>query len=55
MDLARRYVADPRYSITEVAFMLGYAETSAFSRAFRKWFGKSPSTARDHLLRDAAE
>jgi AraC-like DNA-binding protein len=55
MDLARRYVADPRYSITEVAFMLGYAETSAFSRAFRKWFGKSPTSARDYLLRDAAE
>lgn len=46
-DLARRYVMDPRYSITEVAFMLGYAETSAFSRAFGKWFGKSPTAARN--------
>ena len=46
MDLARRYVADPRYNMTEIAFMLGYAEASAFSRAFRKWFGKSPSGAR---------
>ena len=55
MDLARRYVADPRCSITEVAFMLGYADTSAFSRAFRKWFGKSPTAARDSLLRDASE
>jgi AraC-like DNA-binding protein len=46
MDLARRYLADPRYNITEVAFMLGYAETSTFSRAFRKWFGESPTAAR---------
>ena len=50
MDLARRYVADPRYNITEVAFMLGYAETSAFSRAYRKWFGNSPTAARNAPL-----
>jgi AraC-like DNA-binding protein len=47
MDLARRYLADPRYNITEVAFMLGYAETSTFSRAYRKWFGESPTAARN--------
>jgi AraC-like DNA-binding protein len=46
-DLARRYVGDRDFSITEVAFLLGYNDTSAFSRAFRSWFGRSPTEARD--------
>jgi AraC-like DNA-binding protein len=46
-DLARRYIRDRDFSITEVAFLLGYNDTSAFSRAFRSWFGRSPSKARD--------
>ncbi len=45
-ELARRYIRDARYSVTEVAFTLGYADTSAFSRAFRGWFGISPTEAR---------
>jgi AraC-like DNA-binding protein len=45
-ELARRYIGDARYSVTEVAFTLGYADTSAFSRAFRGWFGISPTEAR---------
>ncbi|MBS0960999.1 AraC-like transcriptional regulator QhpR [Acetobacter thailandicus] len=28
--------------VSEIAARLGYAETSAFSRAFRRWFGVSP-------------
>jgi AraC-like DNA-binding protein len=28
--------------ITEIAVSLGYAETSAFSRAFRRWSGSTP-------------
>ena len=46
MALARRYLGDDQYEVTEIAFMLGYADTSAFSRAFRSWFGTSPSAYR---------
>ena len=46
MKTARKYMADDRYSVTDVAFMLGYSDVSAFSRAFRVWFGKSPSEFR---------
>ena len=46
-ELAERYLRDAKYSITEVAFALGYGDTSAFSRAFRSWFGRSPSEARE--------
>lgn len=45
-ELAPQYVADRLYEITEIAFMLGYSDSSAFSRAFRTWFGKSPTEAR---------
>jgi AraC-like DNA-binding protein len=45
-SLALKYIEEPGYSITEIAFLLGYADTSAFSRAFRSWFGRSPTEAR---------
>jgi AraC-like DNA-binding protein len=41
-DLARNYVRQGRLSVTEIAFVLGFAETSTFSRAFKRWTGKSP-------------
>lgn len=41
-QLAQRYLADPRLTLAEVALLLGYAEQSAFSRAFRHWTGESP-------------
>lgn len=46
-DLAQRYIGELGFSVTEVAFMLGYNDTSAFSRAFRNWFGCPPTAARD--------
>ncbi len=45
-ELAKRYLRDQSYSVTDVAFSLGYADASAFSRAFRSWFGVSPTEAR---------
>jgi AraC-like DNA-binding protein len=45
-DLALRYVEDPRYSITDITFMVGFSEQSAFTRAFRRWTGVSPSEYR---------
>lgn len=41
-ELAVRYVADAGTELTEVAFLLGYSELSAFDRAFRRWTGFSP-------------
>lgn len=40
--LARDYVRAGSLSVTEIALLLGFAETSAFSRAFRRWTGMSP-------------
>jgi AraC-like DNA-binding protein len=41
LALAERYLADPALSLTETAFLLGYSDLSAFSRAFRRWTGKT--------------
>ncbi len=46
-DLAQRYLENRDYSVTEIAFLLGYADTSAFSRAFKNWFGHSPTRSRE--------
>jgi AraC-like DNA-binding protein len=35
-----------RVPLTEIAALLGYAESSVFSRAFRRWSGTSPSSRR---------
>jgi AraC-like DNA-binding protein len=45
-DMALRYLDDPGKSATDIAFLLGYSQQSAFTRAFRRWTGKSPSAYR---------
>lgn len=44
--LAERYLADKRLGITEIAFLLGYADQGSFSTAFKSWHGISPSEHR---------
>ena len=41
-DLSNELLADRKISVSEVAFMLGYSEPSAFQRAYRRWFSVSP-------------
>jgi AraC-like DNA-binding protein len=45
-DLALRYIQDPRRSVTDITFSLGFSQPSAFTRAFRRWTGSSPSDYR---------
>lgn len=52
-DLALRYVEDPAKSITEITFLLGFSGQSAFTRAFRRWTGKSPTDFRAANLKAA--
>ncbi|MFQ7901462.1 AraC family transcriptional regulator [Stutzerimonas degradans] len=47
-ELATYYLRQQQLPISELAPLLGYSETSAFSRAFRRWFGVSPRQWRQH-------
>lgn len=42
-ELACAYLREGRYTVSEVAFVLGYDNLSAFARAFKRWTGKQPS------------
>jgi len=44
--LAKRYLSERGLSISRIAWLLGYAEVSAFSHAFRRWSGHAPRAAR---------
>ncbi|MGI9284183.1 MAG: AraC family transcriptional regulator [Pseudomonadales bacterium] len=41
-EIARSYLRDSKVSMTYLADILAYSELSAFSRAFKRWFGVSP-------------
>lgn len=49
--LAQEYLRDPGLTIGEVAYLLGFSELSAFSRAFRRWTGQSPHDFRASSIR----
>lgn len=45
-DLALEHLTDPERSVLSIAQSLGFAEASAFHRAFRQWTGQSPGRYR---------
>lgn len=49
--IARELIAADDLSMVEIAGLLGYAEQSSFSRAFRRWYGASPQQLRTEVLR----
>lgn len=46
---ARRLLADRGQSVEEIAYATGFAETSSFSRAFKRWSGKGALEYRKSL------
>jgi len=47
--VAKQYIENPMNRMGDIAFLLGFSEQSAFSRAFKKWTGKSPVEYRNSL------
>lgn len=52
-DAARAYLADGRYAVGEVAYLVGFSDPSAFQKAFTRWTGKSPGAYRAALTASA--
>ncbi len=48
-SLALGYIEQSTISITEMAYLLGFSEVSNFTRAFKRWTGKSPRDYRQSL------
>lgn len=46
-DTARHFLCTTDMPLTEIAVALGYAEVTAFTRAFRRWSGETPSRFRE--------
>jgi AraC-like DNA-binding protein len=42
-DLAKRYLREEDLPISEIAWLLGYRETSALNHAFKRWTGRTPT------------
>ena len=47
--LAETFLMDPAMSLSEVAQNVGFSDQTAFSRAFKDWFGQSPKAYRENL------
>ncbi|WP_409300989.1 AraC family transcriptional regulator [Pseudomonas sp. KCJK8993] len=49
-ELAIVWLAEPQISFVEIAERLGFADTSSFYKAFRKWSGSNPGHYRSLIL-----
>lgn len=45
-SLAEQYIAEQNYNLAQIAYLLGFADQSNFTRAFKRWTGMSPSEYR---------
>ena len=48
--LAVKYLGSANVSVTEIAYMLHFADPTVFSRAFKRWTGVSPAAYRKRLF-----
>lgn len=42
-ELAQNYIDDSQLNVSEIAYLLGFSDQANFTRAFKRWFGTSPS------------
>jgi AraC-like DNA-binding protein len=51
-DISRQLLEDTHVPLSRIAAMLDYADASAFTRAFRRWSGTTPTAWRAQARRD---
>jgi len=45
-DAAERLLADPSLAVSQIGYLLGFSEPSAFHRAFKRWHDVTPQEYR---------
>jgi AraC-like DNA-binding protein len=48
-DLARHHLRDTGLSISQIAWLLGFQEVGAFTHAFKRWTGQTPTDRRTRM------
>ena len=48
-EMANAYIQDSQMSMTEISYLLGFSEQANFTRAYKRWYGTSPSAARQNI------
>jgi len=48
-EMAEKYIANKTMPLAEISYMLGFSDTSSFSRAFKQWTGHPPVAFRSNL------
>lgn len=46
LEKASRLLAQGKLQVSEIAFLMGYSDQSAFNHAFKRWTGRSPQSFR---------
>jgi AraC-like DNA-binding protein len=55
LDLAKSYLREQKLRTSEVAWLLGYGEVSAFVHACKRWTGKTPTQLQSAALESLTE
>ena len=50
VELSKEMLTDDSLSLAEIAFLLGFSESSAFHRAFKTWLGQTPMEYRKEVI-----
>ena len=51
-ELAERFIRDRSLTLSEITYLLGFAEISSYSRSFKRWTGMAPSAYRHRIESD---
>jgi AraC-like DNA-binding protein len=50
-ELAEFHLADPKASLSDIVYLLGYSDQSTLFRACLRWFGETPTASRARFVR----